>query len=59
MLERKVHQEHHQSDDQGSNGHNDNATSEFTPSRPSDLFLEFCVALFNVVYYFHLTIEPL
>ncbi len=59
MLERKVHQEHHQGDDQGSNGHNDNATSEFAPGRPCDLFLEFCVALFNVVYYFHLTIEPL
>ena len=59
MLERKVHQEHRQSNDQGSNGHNDNATSELNPSRPCDLLLEFRVALFNVVYYFHLTIEPL
>ena len=59
MLERKVHQEHHQGDDQGSYGHNNHATSQFAPGRPGDLFRELNVALFNVVYQFHLTIEPL
>ena len=57
MLESKVHQEHYQGNDQGSNGHNNNATSELIPSRPCDLLSKLSDALFNVVYKFHLLLN--
>ncbi len=34
VAKRKIHQKHHQSDDEGSNGNNDSTILQLTKSRP-------------------------